>query len=274
MYEAHWNFANKPFAHSSDPRYYYPSESHQGALLKLRYAVESKRGAALLSGAPGLGKTLLINGLLRQLPESFTPKVHLVFPQMPPDQLLAYLAGELTQAGPSSDTVLTIETSIRKIQNTLSRNTASGQHCVIAIDEAHLLTDSTTFETLRLILNLEHDGQPTVTMILAGQPTLLPSINRLEGFEERLGVKCLLRPFSPDETASYISHRLNAGGATQTVFTNEAIETIHHLAAGVPRKINRLCDLALLIAFADEQTTIGADRIEDVSDELIKVAPE
>ena len=67
MYESYWELEAKPFESTSDTRFYYPGESHQGALLKLRYAVESRRSAALLSGAAGLGKTMLIQTLAKQL---------------------------------------------------------------------------------------------------------------------------------------------------------------------------------------------------------------
>ncbi len=102
MYEAYWQLHAKPFENTSDTRFYYPAETHQGALLKLRYAVENRRSGALLTGGSGLGKSLVVQSLLRQLGDMFTPRVHVVFPQMPADQLLAYLAESLTGDAPSS----------------------------------------------------------------------------------------------------------------------------------------------------------------------------
>jgi general secretion pathway protein A len=96
MYEAYWQLDAKPFECTSDARFYYPGESQQAALLKLRYAIENKREAALLAGASGLGKTLLVSALERMLPTHIRPLVHIVFPQMPSDQLVAYIAGELS----------------------------------------------------------------------------------------------------------------------------------------------------------------------------------
>ena len=95
MYESYWQIQSKPFEDTGDPNFYYPGETHQGALLKLRYAVENKRPAALLAGGAGLGKTLLVHALRRQLSESFAPFAHLVFPAMPSHELVAYLAAEL-----------------------------------------------------------------------------------------------------------------------------------------------------------------------------------
>ena len=79
MYESYWQLSEKPFAGQADPRFYYPSESHQAALLKLRYAIESRCGAALLAGGSGLGKTLLVNRSSRSFPNSFPPACKLCF---------------------------------------------------------------------------------------------------------------------------------------------------------------------------------------------------
>ncbi|HTN75401.1 MAG TPA: AAA family ATPase, partial [Pirellulaceae bacterium] len=158
MYEAYWQLAAKPFESTSDARFYYPGESHQGALLKLRYAIENRREAALLVGPAGLGKTLLIATLARQLSSNIAPLLHIVFPQMPPEQLLAYIADELS--GETSNTTPTIDRSIRRIQNKLIENVAAKRHAVLVVDEAHLLRETGGLETLRLLLNLQVDGAP------------------------------------------------------------------------------------------------------------------
>jgi general secretion pathway protein A len=96
----------------------------------------------------------------------------------------------------------------------------------------------------------------------------------MPALEARLGLKCLLRSFSLEETMSYVSHRMTAAGATHEIFTSEAMSLLHELTAGNPRRINRLCDLALLVGFAEEQVRINAHQIEAVSNELVTVTPE
>ncbi len=96
----------------------------------------------------------------------------------------------------------------------------------------------------------------------------------MPAFEERLGVKCLLRPFTVDETAAYVNFRLQAAGAKNLVFEPDAMPTLQELAHGLPRQINRLCDLALLVGFAEERKTIGAEQLEAVAEELVTVTPE
>jgi type II secretory pathway predicted ATPase ExeA len=270
MYEAHWQLDAKPFESTADARFYYPGESHQAALLKLRYAIENKREAALLAGPAGLGKTLLITALARLLPNHCHPLVHIVFPQMPPEQLIAYVATELT--GTAERT--TIEGNVRRIHARLTENAQAKRHAVLVVDEAHLLRDSGGLETLRLLLNLQVAGAPAMTLVLVGHTLLLPALERLPQLDERLGVKCLLRRFTLEETVSYVSHRLTAAGAKQAIFDTAALEAVHQLSHGVARQINRLCDLALLIGFAEERSSLGVDQIEAVAEELLVVTPE
>lgn len=271
MYEAHWQLERRPFENGLEPGFYYPGETHQGALLKLRYVLENRRGAAVLAGPSGSGKTLLVQLLRRQLPAEFSPFVHLVFPQMTTGELLAYIAGELGTTVPAP---YAVDESVRQIQQALAKNAQQGRHAVIAVDEAHLLDDTHTLEALRLLLNFDTGVTPGLTLLLIGQPGLLPILDRMPGLEERMGVKCLLRPLTLEETISYVSHRLQAAGAHRPIFEPEALDTLFHLTGGLPRRINRLCDLALLIGYAEERQLIPAAQLEAVHEELVSVAPE
>jgi type II secretory pathway predicted ATPase ExeA len=272
MYESYWQLTQKPFENCCDPRFYFPDESHQAALLKLRYAIENRRGAALLAGASGSGKTLVVGMLRTMLGDTCAPFVHLVYPQMATDELLAYLAGEL--AGTLEPQTPSVQQSVRQIEHFLAGNAQQGRHAVVAVDEAHLLGDSHTLEALRLLLNFQPEGQQGLTLLLVGQPGILPMLDHLPQLEERLAVKCLLRPLNLQETAQYVTHRLKAAGAARTIFDAPALETLHHLTHGVPRRINRLCDLSLLIGYAEERTSIGSSQIEAISEELVTVVPE
>ncbi len=272
MYEKYWQLDQRPFETSDDPRFYYPGESHQGTLLKLRYVVENRRGGAVLAGGSGTGKTLLVRMLARQLTDAFRPVAHLVFPQMTAIELLAYLAEELAApAGTVGPISAGVDQIIRRLQGFLLDNEAQGRHAVVIVDEAHLLDDGSVLEALRLLLNLTSNGKPLLTLLLVGQPRLLPIIDRMPEMEERLAIKCLLKPLTLEETISYVTHRLKAAGAKQPIFEPQALETLYQLTHGLARRINRLCDLALLIGFAEERKTISAAQLEAVSQELVSV---
>ncbi len=273
MYESYWGLHAKPFENNMDVGFYYPSDSHQAAVLKLRYVVENGRQGGVLTGLPGLGKSMVVRTLFSKLPEPIGPRIHLVFPQMPADQLLAYLAAELSGEASRTET-RSIETSVRRIQLALHENVEAGKQAVVVIDEAHLIRDDQTFETLRLLLNIEIGATNPLTLLFVGQPEVLPMLNRHADLEERLAVKCLLRPMDLDGTVAYINFRLQEAGASKTIFTDDAMETINLLSHGIPRQINRLCDLAMLIGYAEERAQIDAAAIEAVSQELVSVTPD
>lgn len=273
MYKDYWRLLQKPFDNALDPRFYYPAESHQAALLKLRYIIENRRGAALLAGPSGTGKTLVATMLRDALDESFSPFVRLTYPAMSPAELLAHLADELDGGGRDAATP-DVRTSVGRIQRRLADNVEKGCHAVVVVDEAHLIESTRTFESLRLLLNFDAGGLPALTMVLVGQPSILPMIDRMPSWEERLGVKCLLRPFGEPETAAYVEHRLRAAGSTRSIVDADALPALQDLTHGVARRINRLCDLALLVGYAEEQSTLSASHFEAVCRELVAVSPE
>lgn len=273
MYESFWQLDARPFETGCDPKYFFPGEAHQAALLKLRYTIENRRGGAMLTGPSGVGKTLLVQLLRSTLAENIAPIVHLVYPRMETDEFLAYLAGELQNSDLSHGTPGTHE-SVRQIQLFLAKNAELGRHAVVLVDEAHLIDDIALLEALRMLLNFEFHGRPALTLLLVGQTGLMTAIERTPQLEERLDVKCLLRPFGRAETAAYVDHRLRIASAAKDPFSSEALATLHELSGGVPRRINRLCDLALLIGYAEELDVIMPAHLQSVQRELVTVASE
>lgn len=275
MYESYWQLQHNPFDDDAELSGFYRSATHQATLLKLRYLIENGKGAGLLAGATGIGKSFLIQVLGRQLADAFGPFVHLVFPQMSAAELLAYLAVELGGAidGAGREPA-GLDRTIREIERQLRQFTEQGRHPVIVVDEAHLIEDLQVFQALRLLLNFQQRGDIRFSLIFAGQNELLNAVRRLGQLEERLVVKCLLRPLTADETIAYVSCRLEAAGASRPIFDPAAMQPLHELSGGVPRRINRLCDLALLVGFADESTTISAAQVEAVAEELTSAVPD
>lgn len=275
MYENYWKLKCNPFENDADPKAYYRSETHQAALLKLRYLVEHRKGAGLLVSGTGFGKSYLMQILAGQLAESHGPIIHLVFPQMSPGELLAYLAVEL---GAAPDAVggegAGMDRTVRELERRLTQFTEEGRHPILIVDEAHLIEDVQAFQALRLLLNYQQQKNCRFSLIFVGQRELLNTIRRIGQLEERLAVKCLLRPLSEDDVTAYVSCRLEAAGATRPIFSPEAMRPLYELSGGVPRRINRICDLALLVGFADESETISADQVSAVSEELTAVLPD
>lgn len=274
MYESHWKLNGRPFENWSDPQFYYPSEVHQTALLKLRYAVENRRAAVAMCGDSGIGKSLIVDALAEQLPEPFTPVAKLAFPQLSGDELLGFVADEMTGTVGANDEKP--RTSLRRLDTFLQDNVDAGRHAVLIVDEAHLLLAPEQLETFRLLLNLQRrqaTAEAAWTLVLVGHATLLSVIERNRALDERMSVKCMIGRMSAEQTAGYLQHRLAVVGAdSEAIFTPEAIEALHGRSGGIPRRINRLADLALMVGYAEEFDRIEAEHIDGVHQELVTVA--
>ncbi len=270
MYQEHWKLSGRPFENRLDNQFYYPAETHQAALFKLHYAIENRRAAALLCGPGGMGKSLIVELLRRQLSEQYRPFCHVVFPAMSSEQLVRYTVDQIdpNQADSARETSL----DLARFERVLRTNLAAKRHAVIVVDEAQLLEQHNLLEPLRLMLNIAADeagGESAWTLVLVGQPTLLSHVERYHALDERLAVKCMLSRMLPDETTAYIQHRLRATGAdAEAIFDYAALERIHALTQGIPRRVNRLCDLALMVGYADDRDLITAEVIESVHGDL------
>ncbi len=274
MYEGYWHLSGNPFENWGEDHFYYPSEVHETALLQAQYAVENRRAAVAICGDCGMGKSLVADRLALCLSEAEAPIARVVFPHLSGEQLLGYIADELTgQCGPPDEPP---RMTLRRLTDFLGDNIEQRRHAVLIVDEAHLLSGPDQLETLRLLLNLKHDrsrGEAAMTLLLVGQTTLLTNIERFRALDDRVATKCLLNRFTADQTACYIAHRMaKVGGLSEAVFSDEAIETLHLRAMGIPRRINRLADLALMVGFAEEAARVEARHVEGVHQELVAAA--
>ena len=186
---------------------------------------------------------------------------------MSADELIAFVAAELgadedalQQHGDRFDFVL------RRLQGRLAHFAQEGQHPLIVIEEAHLIEDQKVFHAIQLLLNYRDEARFTV--LLCGQPALLSRIERLDELNERIGIKSLIHPLSREETAEYVQHRLSIAGLNDPVFDESSLNEIHELSGGIPRRINRIADLSLLVGYADSMSTIGPRDVESVADEI------
>lgn len=273
MYESYWGLSRNPFQNVAGPEFLYLGETHRAALLKLRYVLENRLGAGLLSGGTGYGKTYLTQIFARQLPEQFAPRVHLVFPQLSPPELLAYLAVELgldeAEIGRNDGR---LDRTVRSIERQLRQHSESGRHPLIVIDESHLIEDQRVFQTLQLLLNFQQHAGIGFSLILVGDRPVLGRLRRLPQLDDRIGIRALLQPLGRDDVAGYVGHRLKAAGAARPIFEESAITALFELSGGVPRRVNRLCDLALLVGYADGADHLSAADVEAVGEEFLSAA--
>ena len=267
MYQSYWKLNDRPFQNDADPEFFFRGQTHQAALLKLRYAVEHRLGAAMLTGGVGYGKSYLIQTLAAELSEAHRPVIRLVFPQLSPSEFLSWLAVEL---GVSPETAETgrLDQTLRNLEGQLQKWTAKGQSPTIIIDEAHTIPSPAVLQTIQLLLNYQQQSGIDFTLILVGDRPLVSQVGRWAALDERIPIRSMLQPLSRQETAAYVKHRLAAAGRKEPVFDESAFGSLFELSGGVPRRINRLCDMALLVGYADQLPLITAQEMEAVGEEI------
>ena len=270
MYEQYWGLNCNPFPNNTATEFFFRSETHQAALLKMRYVVENRLGAGLLTGGIGYGKSYLARMLAEELPDQFCPIVHLVFPQLTATELLCWIAVELgVDESELSAGTGGLDRTIRRIQRQLRDYTESHRYPVLVIDEAHLIEDRQVFQALQLLLNFQQESEIDFSLFFIGEHSLSSRINRMAQLDERIAAKSALQPLSQEEGIGYVEHRLKVAGAMRPCFDALALQTVIEFSGGVPRRINRICDLALLIGYADQLDIVTEKEIEAAAAERI-----
>ncbi|MFN3885873.1 MAG: AAA family ATPase [Aquabacterium sp.] len=270
MYASHFGLKREPFSIAPDPRYLFMSERHREALAHLLYGVNGGGGFVLLTGEIGAGKTTVCRAFLEQVPRRCNV-AYIFNPKLTVEELLRSVCEEfgVPWAHPGGGDP-TVKDLIDPLNEYLLRTHAVGQNNVLIIDEAQNLS-AEVLEQLRLLTNLETSERKLLQIILIGQPELRDMLARpeLEQLAQRVIARFHLDALSEAETAHYIHHRLTVAGRPQGgVFDRAALRAVHRLARGVPRRINLLCDRALLGAYAKGRLKVDARMVKQAAQEV------
>ena len=254
MYEAFFGCKERPFELTPNPRYLCRTPGHREALSSLEYGLASGRGITLLLGDAGMGKTTLIRTALAHL-NTDSLCVTLSNPTLSLPDFFRFLAEHF---GLSQDAAVSKTVLLRELEALLRDRHARGALTALVVDEAQSLSVE-LLEELRLLTNIETDELKLLPLVLAGQPELSTRLNdsSLRQLKQRVALRCHLRPFDLQETATYIASRIRvAGGDSAQIFTREAVRTIYEHSGGIPRTISVLCDNALISGFAVGQRPV------------------
>jgi len=254
MYNHYFQLKHAPFSIAPDPRYLFMSERHREALAHLLYGIGSGGGFVLLTGEIGAGKTTVCRCFIEQIPDNCR-LAYIFNPRLNAEELLQTICDELHIALPPG--VSGVKSHVDAINRHLLESHAQGLNNVLVIDEAQNLS-SEVLEQLRLLTNLETSERKLLQIILIGQPELRTMLARpeLEQLAQRVIARYHLGPLSEQETGAYIAHRLAVSGAAGMPFPPGLTPVVHRLTHGVPRRINLLCDRALLGAYVENSPQV------------------
>lgn len=248
-YLRYWGFEKPPFSLAPNPEMLYFSNQHREGLLRLKYAVHSNKGGALLvSDHPGDGKTSLLLRLIADLQEESEDKTRVAFldhPTLTAPQMIREITRQLTLGKVSRDKIH----NLNLLREHLKKLKEEGYKAIAIVDEGQMLAHRPDLlQELRILLNLCSNDSFLLTFIFSGQKALEGAIRRMPEFWQRLPVRFFLGNLSINDTKGLIKYRLQKSGIEEKeIFTDKAYEGIYRFSQGCPRVICTVADLALVI---------------------------
>jgi general secretion pathway protein A len=271
MYEKYYDLTGPPFQLTPDSRFYFESRAHARAVAHLTFGLAQGEGFIVVTGEVGAGKTTLMERLLSQLDRGTYAVARINTTQVSGDDLFRLaMAGFGIDAPDASKSTLLL-----RFAAALRDYRLSGQRCLLIVDEVQNLSLA-ALEELRMLSNITDSdsaggGRASLQTILLGQPQFRRTLAspELDQLRQRVLASYHLGPLTRDETRHYILHRLaTVGWRGNPRWHDAAFAAVFDHAAGIPRRINRLCARVLLYGALEEVDEITGAMVETAGDEL------
>lgn len=266
MIEEYYGFSAAPFTLSPDARFFYDSPGHRQALAYLRFGLQQGEGFIVITGEIGAGKSTLINRLLDELDRNAIEVAYITTSNVNADDVLRLIAGQFHINPPTQDKAALL----RALEGYLITQRRLGRRVLVIIDEAQNLPNG-TIEELRMLSNLNMDGQSAIQCFLVGQPQFKAILSdpNMEQLRQRVIASYHLDTLTEAETKRYIEHRMQVVGWTgRPQFTDAAIARIYRATAGVPRRINNVCSRLLMHGTIEELDVIDESAANEIVSEM------
>ncbi len=268
MYLEFFGLREQPFQLTPDPHFLFLSKKHVRAKAYMDYTVWRRDGFVVITGEIGAGKTTLIRSLLSEI-DGTVKVVHIFQTQLNESEFLEAVLIDLgidpkECSGASKVLLLTM------LKTHLVESHAHGKHVVLIVDEAQNLSPK-VLEEIRMLAGIEVEQVKLLNVILVGQPELNDTLRRpdLQQLVQRIRLRYHVGSLSEEEIGQYVTYRMVVAGAPDgSLFEPDTIPLIYKYSGGIPRRINILCDTALICAFADSKMPITRNIIMEAVKEL------
>jgi general secretion pathway protein A len=253
-----------PFGSAPDTQFFFPSTYHREALGILFHQIRSRAGFLALVGAPGTGKSIVLERLMDLLANE-TEFAFLLNPKITAPEFFELIAHdfELPCAGASKVRI------VIALNEHLAARSSAGLTTALIVDNAQKLSTE-VLEEIELLGNLETRNGRLLQVVFAGQPSFERRLDapELRGLKQRLLTRARLEPLDEKQTAAYILHRMEKAGRTQSVFPADGLAEIYRRTRGLPRLINALCGRLLELCRGLQVKTASMRLVEQAADDL------
>jgi general secretion pathway protein A len=262
MYQAHWGLEETPFRGDLDPRYFYQSPAHEEALARLHFLTDHRRRLGLLLGGAGSGKSLLLSIFAEEVARDGAAVARGSVLGLEPVEFLGLLAGQW-EMNPRRDTP--VHSLWRLIADRVTEYRYLQRKAVVLLDDVDQAAPGVLTQIARLAqLDLVPQSQLTIVLAVSAG-----GIVRLDqGLLERAELRIDLGSWEQNDTEEFLNESLARAGRANPAFEPPAVERLHELGGGVPRRISQLADLALLAGAGRNLAIVDADTVESAYREL------
>lgn len=271
LYETFYQLTSDPFRLSPDHRFSYAHPSYRKARAYMQYALRRGEGLLVVTGAPGTGKTTLIEDVCAQINAARITLVSLLSTRLQPDDLLDMLAMGLGIACNGAGS-----TALRsQIEAALVRQRRSQRRVVLMVDEAQDLS-AAALQELRRLVDTRPGSRLLLQVFLVGQDPLVALIERpdMEHVRQRIVAAAHLRPLSREDTTAFVVYRLmRAGWRGDPAITPQALASVYAFSRGVPRLINQLGSRLLYFGAVERKHSLDGGDVDRVIDGLRQEMP-
>ena len=262
MYLKYYGFMKQPFQTTPDADFLFLSPSHKEALASIIYGIEQRKGFIAITGEVGVGKTLILRSYLETVEKTKQKTIYIFNPRVTFESLLITILKELG-VEPISGQATEMVSQLHELSIAEYRN---GGVLVLVIDEAQNIP-AETLEGIRMLSNLETSTEKLIQIVLVGQPELETLLDRheLRQVRERIAVRTRILPLTKTDSFAYIDHRLaHARFKKRPIFSKGALNLIVKTAKGIPRRLNIICDSALITGYGYQQPTVSRKIAKEV----------
>lgn len=260
-----WGLSREPFAQDIPVKELFPLPGLAPFIARFDYAVTNGM-ATVITGEVGSGKSTSLRAAVDRLHPSQYRVISLVATSGSLMELLRQVCIALGDP-PMSNSIA----KMLKLVRALLLDIASKKQVpVLLIDEAHLLRLD-VFDQLHTVAQTDFDSHTLVPIVLSGQISLIDKLlfHTSKPFASRIVGRSHMEALQREHMEAYLAHHVSIAGATESIFSGDAITAIHQSSGGLLRRAGNLARGALLAAAMERCPIATAEHVRMASTEIL-----